>query len=540
MKKLLIIFAAVLLVAACNFGSKKGEISEELLWKVFMAVPAEYMPEHMATAEQRAALKEVEKCEDEEEDYCECEGEGPQPGKNTLSRVVFSDEIPWEGAMIVAYPYSDGKRVFVIQYMDNLGIDIYPDLEVNFFTYHIDTDTMTPAKAPSFLEGVDHWYALEDGIELREDLEFFLGHALWNGEAFILNPEYTMDAYCLIPESDFPEELPDKDIARETRREAFFAQPVYEEEEQRYSYNEEYFLTYSGFNGKSTFFCDFTLYKYSGKDQFLCIFRAGDQSGDGEKQTISLKAYDYNPADRSLKETKIPCDGVSRKDFDNPFLTWPDALLSDGTYLLDNEYRTECCPGPDMLRYYPVCEDISWEYSADVVFDWNGSRFVKAAGPDDKIINGSMGFAGYIIGIGREAPKAGQIPGYDVKTVVDKDDFTGVGKHVEISKDGNLIIKIGVLDFDGSIYDLELFSPAYKTSGGYGVGSLMKDIIEHPKDVFVDYPATAEWTNDGGTPCIRLTPFWSSDEMLFYSDEPNPKSPKAKITSILFQPIAVG
>ncbi|MBR6054124.1 MAG: hypothetical protein IKP46_02145 [Bacteroidales bacterium] len=539
MKKLLVILAAVLLVAACNFGSKKGEISEELMWKVFMAVPAEYMPEHMATAEQREALKVEPKHDEEEEDYCECEGEGPQPGKNTLSRVVFSDDIPWEGAMIVVYPYSDGKRVFVIQYMDNLGIDIYPDLEVNFFTYHIDTGEMTPAAAPSFLEGVDHWYALEDGIELREGFEFFLGHATWNGETFIMDPEYLMDAYCLIPESDFPEELPDEDISLKTRRAAFYTPPIFEEEENRYGYNTEFFLTYGGFNGKSTFFCECALYKYNGKDEWLCVFRAGDTSADGERHALALKAYNYNPADRSLKETKLPCEECSRKDFDKPLLTWPDALMPDGTYLLDNEYRTECSLSTDNLRFYPVYDDVSWEFDSYVVCDWNGSKFVRQE-TSDRVIYGSMGFGGMIIGIGLEPPKPGQIPGYDIKTVVDEDDYTGLSKHVEISKDGKLVVRLGVLDYDGSIFDLELFSPEYKTSGGFGVGSKMKDILEHPSDVFEDYHGTAEWLDYGDRPGIRLTLEYCSDEVVFYTDDPKPRSAGAKVTSIAFQPIAVG
>ena len=549
----ILIALGVSVLMSCTGGGKSA-VSDELLWKAFMAVPSSDLDGKLADPAFRATLKDVPFKVDVIGD------EEPLPD-NSLARL---SEEPWSACTLFAYPYTGGKKLLVFLVNGYCGNFFSTGDNVRFYDFDINSDVLSPVSAPAFLSettaGGDSFYytVKEDRITRSDGYDRLFESFFWNGNGFTKEPDHLANIFLNLPDSCFPAEY--GCLLPKQKREDLLKNHEYEEGGNEDSQNASLYRSFDRLGvyvnmDPVSLFGSLAYYPYSDGKRLLVLWTGNQGVGDAYTKVV-LKAFDYDKGSGNFSETELKMDPWSKKDFDEPLLAYPHAAVKvvnaygeKSEYFLDGSIDVTFHPSPDGFFLYPSKGEFNWMYCSmalELNYKWNGERFVKV--PADLglgTIYGPMGVAEFLVG--NEMPEAWQLPGYQyVQSSVTR--FGQMASAYDICKDGKTFIRLIPFPYsnDGEkqkIMEIEVYSPMFRTPTGFGVGSSTSDIWADGANVFGydDGELFKEVVKmEDGTTAIHVTYPSGSYEAFFCTENPDAISKDARVSKLVFRPIAVG
>lgn len=287
------------------------------------------------------------------------------------------------------------------------------------------------------------------------------------------------------------------------------------------------------------------IYKMEAEDDWFVLYDVAEKLDEGPAVSLLTKGYRFDAKKNILEETGLRSEPYSKQDFYDPVASWPylksgDEVKSTHIAMLD-------------FGYY-VCPNIEEADSPTVILDptpfsvkyvWDGEKFCKAG------LGTALGFVDHLAAFNvleqKPVPFDFEFPGCRMESLSEEGYNNVPIRHFDLYQGDERLIRMdpfSLSDDEGRFILMQItsYSSRYTTSEGYGVGSLMKEILQAPTYFGMDaleFTREEETLEDGRKALAIRFPGYEA-EMLFVTDAPEISLDNALVSEVIIRPIAKG
>ena len=305
-------------------------------------------------------------------------------------------------------------------------------------------------------------------------------------------------------------------------------------------------LTVSCFQDPIHDYIQLNAYKPDVKDEWFILYDLGEQIDEMSMKSLLTKGYVFNAKKGTLTEVGLKSDPYVKDDFFEPVVAWP--YLDSGadvksvhTVMMPWGYYV-CPNNTDENEESPILNSMPFSLK----YVWDGSGFKRTGfGP-------ALGFvdnlAAFNVSEQMRVPYDFEFPGCTMEKTTEQGYNNVPVPHFDLYQNGEHLVRFDpyptYIDDEGRYVLMQLisYSPRYKTTEGFGVGTPLQEILSS-KTLYgmdtTDFEVKEETADDGRAAlAVRFQGFEA--ETLFITDAPEVKADGAKVVEVLIRPIAKG
>ncbi len=299
------------------------------------------------------------------------------------------------------------------------------------------------------------------------------------------------------------------------------------------------------FQGPVACYINMHIYKMEAEDDWFVLYDLSEVLDEGPCLSLQTRGYRFNAKKNVLEETGLLSDPYTKDEFYDPVASWPYIKSGEdvkSTHVVMMDWGYYVCPNieepTDPIR-------IANAIPLSIKYFWMGDKFCKAGhGP-------ALGFVDNLAAFNVLeqilVPFDFEFPGCRMESRAEEGYNNVPIRHFDLYQGEEHLIRMdpfSLSDDEGRFILMQVtsYSSRYTTSEGYGVGSLMKEILQAPTYYGMDATdfIRTEETLEDGRKAIAIRFEGYEAETLFVTDAPEVSLDNALVSEVIVRPIAKG
>ncbi len=286
-------------------------------------------------------------------------------------------------------------------------------------------------------------------------------------------------------------------------------------------------------------------YKMEGKDDWFILCDSGEMIDDMPMKSVKTGGYHFNAKKATMEETGLKSEPYANTEFYDPIASWP--WIKNG----DDVKSTHIVTMPWGYYIHPnITEESGVQMAMNstpfaLKYVWDGEKFNhEGSGPALLFVDC---LASLSVTEQPQIPSEADFPGCRMEMTSEEGYGNIEIRHYDLYADEEHLVRLDPFplpDDEGRyiLMEIRVFSPRYKTSEGFGVGTLLKD-IRKAETLYGMPPSDLILTNtqtEDGRAALSVSFEGFDAETLFITDAASADDPAAKAVEVLIRPIAMG